>query len=1334
MNLVPKRPARDSAPLSFAQRQIWLMDRISPGNPAYGTPIAYRLTGQLDVPALERSVNELIRRHEVLRTTFAIVDAEPRQIIHPTCTVKLTIVPLDRLSSEDREQRARELATEEARFRWNLADLPLIRVLVFKLSSNEHILLVNVHHILGDGISLQLMLSELDKHYRRFTENGQNSLPDLAIQYADFAAWEQQCAAGKDYSREIEFWTQHLTGPVPVLELPADLPRPLSQSFNGSNIFFEIPNTVVRELAALGAREGCTAFVTLLAAFQVLLQRYSHGEEVLLGTPVSMRAPIGTEPLIGNFLNVIPLRCDLSGNPTFLEILRRSRRTTLRAFGRASLPFEKIVENIRIHREASRNPIFQALMEVLPPAPSQIGDLHVEWFPFDLGFAQFDLSFHVLEHTRGYLCRFEYCTDLFKADTVQRLTLNFQELLSSIVEDPTQKIATIRLLSASEKKQLVAWNSTSRPYARERCLHELFEITAENKPHHVAIECGGISLTYGELNSRANRLARYLIASGVRTEDLVGIYLERSIDLVVGMLAVLKAGSAYVPLDPLFPPERLAYMIEDARISTILTQSELQEAFATEGKTIIRLDTDAAKVDAESARNPNLPLRSSSLAYTIYTSGSSGRPKGVMIEHRSLVNCLSSMQNEPGFDPADVLVAVTTASFDIAALEIFLPLISGGKLVIASRAQAMDGSSLTELLERSRATMLQATPVTWKMLIDVDWKPAPNFKMLCGGEALGRDLAEELLTRGGQLWNMYGPTETTIWSSVHRVRSAKGPVPIGPPIANTQFYVVSDHFEPVPIGVPGELLIGGDGLARGYRNRSELTSERFVTKQLAGSEERVYRTGDLAKFRSDGTIDFLGRRDFQVKVRGYRIELEEIEHVLAAHDSVKDAAVIAWDDQENEPRLVAYYVPLPGCTPADADLRKHLRRTLPEYMCPSLFIRLQSFPLTPNGKLDRKAFPCPEFSGTEVSPRRVSAQSALESEITEIWETMLNRPVGLDDDFFELGGYSLLAARMFVLIEKKLGVKLPLALLLQCPTVRSLATKIEQKTRPAYSTSLVPIRARGTKPALFLVHGAEGNVLLYKNLAECLGADQPVYGLQSSGLDGGEVSEGTIESIATKYLEEIRSVQPRGPYYLGGYCLGGTIALEIAQQLRRRGESVALLAMIETYNIKSVPPVSWPLALIQKIQNIYFHGRNILLSGGDLAFLLEKLKVEISRFKVHLDILCTRIGGRFRQRSGPSYLHLRIRDANHRMQLAYDPTPYDGRIALFRSATCFAGFNDPYYGWKPFAMLGISVVELQNYPHGSLNHPFVKAVAGALKNEIDEALKDPEMTIGSVVS
>jgi amino acid adenylation domain-containing protein len=878
------------------------------------------------------------------------------------------------------------------------------------------------------------------------------------------------------------------------------------------------------------------------------------------------------------------------------------------------------------------------------------------------------------------------------------------------------------------RQVLVDWNDTSRAYAHDRCIHELFEDSAAKMVDRVAVECGGHTLTYGELNDRANQLANHLIHMGVESEALVGLHLERSLDLIIGLLGILKAGCAYVPMDPSFPRDRLDYMMEDADISVLVTQRHLLGALKRSDMKVVCLEADAQVIQQQNKAKTNRPARPTNLAYTIYTSGSSGKPKGVAIEHRSVVNLLTAMQREPGFDSADVLVGVTTISFDIAALEIFLPLISGGRLVLATTNEVVDGAALAQLLKRSGATMLQATPSTWRLLLDANWRATRGFKMLCGGEALSRELANQLLEGGGELWNMYGPTETTIWSSVLRIERGGGPVLIGPPLANTQFYIVDAALEPVPIGAVGELLIGGEGLSRGYRNLPELTAQRFIQAAFADGGKRLYRTGDLARFRANGRIDFMGRLDFQVKVRGFRIELEEIEQVLARHGSIKDVAVVPWNGPDGDKRLVAYFIESAENQVDVADLRRCVREKLPEYMCPSFFVKMQSFPSTPNGKVDRKAFPGPESSAFESTSAPVAPQRELEVRLAAIWQRVLRlSSLGIDDNFFDLGGHSLLAAHLFAEIEKKLDVKLPLALLFQAPTVRQLADQIEKRAWKSSWNSMVPIRTRGRKPPLFLMHGAEGNVLLYRSLAQSLGGDQPVYALQSRGLDGIEQMEPSIERMAAKYVDEIESVQSDGPYYLGGYCLGGAIALEVAQRLRRSGKSVALLAMLESYNVRSRPPVPFPLGVFHKVQNLNFQMRNVLLSLflGDARFFVEKFRIEVIRFKGRCEILSGKIANRFNPDAPRTYQRLLVREVNDQAHASYQPAPYDGSIVLVKAKGHFRGMNDSYWGWDAVSSQGVRVIEMPNYPKGSLNHPFVEVLAKRLGEEIDKTLQQP---------
>jgi amino acid adenylation domain-containing protein len=1333
----PERPdkiaTRDKAGeavLSHAQQQIWVIDQMQPGNPAYNVPVAYRIKGRLDVKALEDGFNEIISRHEILRTTFCVEDGEPLQVVHPELRITINIVSADRFPEAERKRRVPEIVSREALKSFDISQLPLIRVDLYRLGEADHVLAFTLHHIVADGWSLGLIWTELNALYRGYVSGTATHLEMLPIQYADYAVWEREETLKGSYREQLAYWQNQLKGPLPVLELPLDKSRPAVQSlFTGSNQFVFLHKRLHKELQAIAVQEGCTFFIVVLAALQVLLHRYSGSEDLIIGTPVASRNRTELENLVGYFINMIALRSDLLGDPTFVEVLRRAKETTLGAFSNQDVAFETIVENLAFKRDPSRNPVFQVMLQVSPGTNARLGDLSVSPYHFNTRFAQMDLSLHLYEESDGYWGRFEYDTDLFHDETIRRLARHFQQLLKEIVRDPRRRISELCFLSEGERsRMLVEWNATSVEYPKDKGLHNLFERQVELSAWETAIEHRGRTITYGELNSRANQLAGYLIEEGIVPGNLVGICVERSIEMVVGILAILKAGAAYVPLDPSFPSEVLGYIVEDADISMLITQESLLGMAVKDAKRAFCIDKDSPKIAGRSAGNPMIKTCSSDLAYVIYTSGSTGKPKGVMIEHGAVLNFLSSMQRKPGLKATDVFLAVTTISFDIAGLELFLPLTSGAKVVLAGRDEALDGNLLLSLIERKHVTAMQATPSTWRIMIEAGWKRAPTLRMFCGGEAYSRELADELLARGSELWNMYGPTETTIWSSVKRISEEKGPVLIGPPIANTQFYVVDKRMQPVPIGVPGELLIGGDGLARGYWNRLELTGERFVDDPFATSRSRVYKTGDLVRFHPSGDIEFLGRLDFQAKIRGFRIELTGIESTLAQHRGIREVVVEVREDRKHDKRLVAYIVPNEKGEVTAAELKRFLKEKLPEYMIPSLFVMMENLPLTPNGKIDRMALPEPDVSEIDSGVGHVAPRDELELALAEIWRKALGvKSLGVNDNFFDMGGHSLLAARLFAEIERKLGYRLPLAILFEAPTIEGISRIIRQKNWKPKWSSLVPIHSRGVKPPLFLVHGAEGNVLLYKNLASYLGEVQPVYGIQSQGLDRTKPVHKTFESMAKFYTNELKSIQPRGPYCLAGYCLGGAIAFEMAQQLSRAGEKIGLLAVFDSYSPHYITmKIPFYLNLIHRLQRLYFQFGNIIVSSSKYRhrYLWEKISLELSRFRVRTVFLFSTLKNKIGSDPGLNFRHMEITRINDRAQAEYMPTLYDGRIVLFKPRAYFAGFNDPEYGWGELATKGVEVIDMPAYPRGMLNEPFVQILAEKLNKEIIKAIGD----------
>ncbi|HEX6047361.1 MAG TPA: amino acid adenylation domain-containing protein [Pyrinomonadaceae bacterium] len=1070
---IPRRTSSGPAPLSCSQRRLWFLDQLSPGNTSYNATAALRIAGELDIPALESALNEIIRRHEILRTIFPTEEGSPVQIVQSRAFTNLPIHDLTGLSPQISDVKAGQIYADEAKRSFDLASGPLVRASLLRLHPGEHVLLLTLHHIIGDGWSIGVCMRELAALYETYASGQPSSLKELPIQYGDFASWQHQWLQGETFEKQLSYWKQRLKDAPPLLHLPTDRPRRATQSFSGASEQFVLSRTVSEELRSLSRSENVTLFMTLLGAFQTLLFRYTGQRQILTGSPVAGRNWSETEGLIGCFLNLLVLRTDLSGDPTFRELLGRVREVTVGAMAHQDLPFEKLVEELQLERDLSRNPLFQVMfaLQNTPQTEMRLADLEMSIQRVESGAAKVDLYLSIddAEQLTGTV---EYNTDLWDASTVKRMMMHFQNLLEDCVANPDRRLSELKLLDQAEHKQLIAgWNETETKYRHERCLHQLFEERVALKSDRVAVSFEGKQLTYDQLNRRANQLAHYLRRLGVAPEQPVGICAQPSIEMLVGLLGVLKAGGAYVPLDPAYPQERLRFMANDARIRVLLTQESLAGQFPESAAEIVFLGHD--EIDSECEDNPACPSDPANLAYVIYTSGSSGRPKGVQISHRAVVNFLSSMAKEPGLERDDVLLAVTSLSFDIAGLEIFLPLVVGAQVEIASREVASDGLRLLELLERSGASVMQATPATWRMMLESGWRNADGLKVLCGGEALPADLARQTLDAGCVLWNMYGPTETTIWSTCKKLDHDDGAISIGRPIANTCLYVLDEFQQPVPIGVSGELFIGGDGLARGYLGRAELTAEKFVPNPFDESGgARLYRTGDLVRYLSGGEVEYVARIDHQVKVRGYRIEVAEIEVVLSEHPGVKEAVVTAHEDDNAQKRLVAYFVSDEDL--ATVELQQYLRTRLPPYMVPSLFVRVEAMPLTPNGKIDRKALPAPDQMRPETGAEYVAPRTPAEEVLAGIWSVLLRvEKVGVHDNFFELGGHSLLATQLVSRVREAFGTEIAVRELFDHPTVAGLAGAIEEMLNAGLGVQALAIVKVSREEELQLSYGQQ---------------------------------------------------------------------------------------------------------------------------------------------------------------------------------------------------------------------------------------------------------------------
>ncbi|MFP5274543.1 amino acid adenylation domain-containing protein [Coleofasciculus sp.] len=1046
---IPIQPISREAELalSFAQQRLWFLNQLDGQNTTYNILSGFHLSGTLDEAALEQSIAEIVKRHESLRTSFSVVDGVAVQVIHPQVNIPISTVNLQGLSEVEQAIEVQRLVQEENQRPFDLAQSPLLRVMVLQ-ARESHILLVTMHHIVSDGWSMGIFFRELSHFYAAFSGGKFASLPNLPIQYADFAHWQRQWLQGEVLETQLEYWKRQLAGAPPLLDLPTDRPRPPSQTFRGGTKTFELSGTLTQQLKKLGHQSGTTLFLTLLAAFVTLLSRYSHEDDIVVGTPIAGRNHREIESLIGFFVNTLALRVDLSGNPSFRELLRRTRQVTLEAYSHQDLPFEKLVEELQPERNLSYNPLFQ-VMFVLQNAGSedwQLPGLTLSPLEIESVTAKFDLTLAIEEKESGLRGVWQYNSDLFDGTTISQMAGHFQTLLAGIVANPEQSMSELPLLTEAERHQLlVEWNDTQVDYPKTKCIHELFEEQVEKTPDAVALVCADEQLTYRELNGRANQLAHYLQTLGVESETLVGICVERSPLMVIGLLGILKAGGAYVPLDPSYPQERLASMLKDAQVSLLLTQQRWVEGFPRRSAQVVALDTHE-DLAGEGVENLTKNVQSDNLAYVLYTSGSTGKPKGVAIEHRSVMALVSWATEVFTTEQLAGVLASTSFCFDISVFELFVPLSCGGTIILAENVL-----HLPTLPGADQVTLINTVPSAIAELVRAKGIPAGVRTVNLAGEALPQRLVQLIYRQDSieQLFNLYGPSEDTVYSTYTLVErdSEKAP-PIGRPVANTHVYILDSQLQPVPIGVPGELHIGGAGLARGYLNRPDLTTEKFIPNSFSDEPgARLYKTGDKVRYLPDGNIEFIGRIDNQVKIRGFRIELGEIETVLGQHEAVQDCVVIAQSDERETKRLVAYVVPSQE-TISVRELRSVLKQKLPDYMIPSAFVMLEAMPLTPNGKIDRRALPSPDSSNFRSEASFVPPRTPTEEVLAAIWSNLLGvEQVGIYDNFFELGGHSLIAMRIISRIADAFGVNLPLQNFFEQPTVAQLAQQISTVCR-----------------------------------------------------------------------------------------------------------------------------------------------------------------------------------------------------------------------------------------------------------------------------------------------
>jgi len=1297
---------RAPAALSFSQERLWFLDQIEQASAAYVMALAFEMRGALDVTALERALATLVRRHESLRTVFAEVDGRPQQVVSDPAPWTL---PVAQVSGE---ADARERLREEASRGFDLARGPLFRAHLYRLAAHAHVLLLAMHHSISDGWSLGILTRELGELYARFSRGEPDTLPAPALRYRDFARWQRSSLQGEPLQALLSHWRSRLAGAPQVLELPTDRPRASMTSRRGATYSFVLPVELTEALRALARREGATLFVTLLAGFTLLLSRYSGQQDVLVGTPVANRSRAEIEDVVGCFVNTLVLRADLSGDPSARGFLERVREACLDALAHQDLPFERLVQELRPERDLSRNPLFQVMFafQNAPQRPLELAGITLRPLEIERSTAQVDLTLHVWESAEGLSATFEYASELFEESTIARMATHWRSLLEAMIASPERCVWELPLLTEAERRQvLTQWNQTAAQYPRNAFAHELFEAQAERTPQAIAVRFESKQLTYQELDRRANQLAHHLRELGVGPEVLVGLCVERSLEMVVGLLGILKAGGAYLPIDPSYPAARQAFMLQDSQAKVLLTQAPLLGRLKSHNVPTVCLDIAGHRL----ARLPTTPpprlADPTQLAYVIYTSGSTGQPKGVCIAHRGLVNYLSWAASAYQVAEGAGAPVHSSIAFDLTVTSLFTPLVVGravellpedrGAEALAEALQTASGYSLVKLTPAHlQALQLQLPP---------EQVAGRTRTFVIGGEqlraeavAFWREHAPRTL-----LVNEYGPTETVVGCCVYTVTPetrSHGPIPIGRPIANTRLYILDRYLQPVPIGVAGELCIGGDGVARGYLNRPELTKERFIADPFsAQAGARLYRTGDFARYLPDGNIEFLGRRDEQVKVSGFRIELGEIEAALGRLPQVQEAVVALREDAPGEPRLVAYVVPKPGQADAPRELRGVLKQHLPEYMLPSAFVSLDRLPLTHHGKVDRAALPAPHFEH-QLKEAFVPPRTEWELKLAQLWRELLRvERVGVDDNFFALGGNSLMIVRLISQINRRHQLSLRVAELFRNPTVGQLARLIDaQQPKSKRAPAVVQLREGQAAPPVYFIYAGPDEF----RLAKLMDDRHAVFGIEvpwplawrDAAATNRRSEFPTLEELVAPYVAALSAHTGASPCVLAGHSFAGLMAFEAAHQFQRQGGNVEMVILLDTW-ARSPPPrqVAWHKWRQNWKQAP--HGSRLRSSWRISRWLLGQEKYRIwsffNRLVVDPNDLTTifdeqgmALPGRLLER-----VYSKIADS-------YEPRSLDARGVLFRTEP-IAGHApgrgvDDSQGWQNLFSRGLEIIPM----------------------------------------
>jgi amino acid adenylation domain-containing protein len=1303
--IVPIDRDRD-LPLSFAQSRLWFFDRLEGASATYNIPVALQLTGNINVTALERAINAIVRRHEVLRTHFKLVNDAPIQVISSNISVAIPVVNLQHLSELEQSETVNEMAIVESQQPFDLAVAPLLRVRLLRRSMTAHVLLITMHHIISDGWSMGVFLDELAQFYRAECAGKSRQLPALTIQSADFAHWQRQWLTGDVLDRQLSYWQNLLAGAPPLLELPTDRPRPSIQTFTGGFVELPLDLALSQQIATLSQKSGTTPFMMLLAAFTVLLARYSDRSDIVIGAPIANRHRQETEALIGLLVNTLVFRTQLAHNPTFGELLATVAQMTLDAQEHQDLPFEKLVEELQPERSLSYSPLFQVMfeMEHIPGGDLDLPELEIAPLVLENINAKFDLTLSVRESAAGLVTGWEYKTDLFDRQTIERMAVSFQTLLAGIVANPQQRVAQLPILNPRDRQQLIAeWNQTQADYPLDRCFPQLFEAQVARTPQTIAVNYRDRQLTYQELNERANRWARHLVKLGVGAETIVAVVADRHLDFLTAMLAIFKAGGAYLPLNPHHPADRIQQVLVQSQVPLVLTSSAWTSMLAPMMSDLIDSQlVEFAQLATSEYTSENLPVRCApdNLAYVIFTSGSTGKPKGAMLEQRGMVNHLYAKITDLGLSAGDLVAQTAAQTFDISVWQFLVPLLVGGTVEIVPTEIAADPAGLLALVARQRVAILEIVPSLLRSIgqqIELNGA-APELALrwlLITGEALPPQLCREWFAHYPQIpmLNAYGPTEcsddVTHYPIYESPPATSWNIPIGRPIANTQLYILDRQLQPVPIGVAGQLYVGGAGVGRGYLSAPQLTQQALIANPFGQSaDDLLYKTGDKARYRPDGNIEFLDRIDFQVKIRGFRIELGEIEAFLAQHPDIQGVTVIDRAEHPDDRYLAAYIVASQVLT--TTDLRDFLKQKLPEYMIPSAFVFLDAIPLTANGKIDRQALPVPDLAANDTF---MPPSDAIEFQLMQIWEEVLQiTPIGMKDNFFNIGGHSLLAVSLMARIQKQFDKQLSLATLFQGATIEHLAQIIRSTTPDdPFSSTLMPLqRGSSHQRPLFFVHPGGGTVLSYLELARNLDSAQTVYGLESLNLDNEQRLHTKIEDMAAYYIQVMQTVQPQGPYNIGGWSFGGLVAFEIAQQLRSQGQEVATVVLLDTSPFTDYEELN-------EADDTDFIQDLLARKNGAILGIPPELDVEQAQrllqvFKGH------------------------VMASND-----YNPQPYPGHVDLFLAEGGIASESlESIAGWQQLATHGVNIHWIPGDHHTMVTKPNVLILAEKLQASLEK--------------